>query len=264
MESNLIDAHVHLSDDVFSKDIESVLIGASQKGVKTVFNVTTTREELDRSIDYAKRFPCVHFYHIAGTPPQDVSNGDLQNDKNYFQQKALEGVLSAIGEVGLDYGYASDEELVLQKQVFIEYIHMALSFNLPLVIHCRNAFDDFFDILDAEYSSVKGALPGMLHCFTGSIEEARKLVDRGWFVSLSGILTFKTGENLRAVASYLPWENILVESDAPYLAPVPVRGKRNEPGNVIFTTRVLADLKKTSFEETVQIVSGNSNRFLSR
>ncbi|MEG1542466.1 MAG: TatD family hydrolase [Victivallaceae bacterium] len=264
MEQTLVDAHVHLASEEFKDDIEQVLQASYDNGVKTVFNVTTNQEELETSFLYADKYPFMKFYHIAGGHPHDAPNTGAQHYKTYVREQVLKGRLAAIGEIGLDYGHCDSDIVEAQKRLFIDYLRLALEFHLSVVVHCRNAFDDFFDLINNEYINCRHALPGMLHCFSGSIEDARKLVDRGWFVSLSGILTFKNAHSLRKTAAYIPIENLLVETDAPFLAPGPFRGKRNEPRHLTLTAHTLAEVKKITFGDVVSQTQANALRFIAK
>ncbi|WP_213318882.1 TatD family hydrolase [Chlamydiifrater volucris] len=257
---SLIDAHLHLADQSFQDDIWEVLLRAEAEGVGTLLNVSTTQQELKNAFRYAEASPNIRFLHAAGTPPQDAL-GDMEEDFAFFTKTAREGRLSAIGEIGLDYGFVHNEqEKVRQQEVFKKYLSLALECDLPPVIHCRNAFEDFFAIIDTTY---KNGRPGMLHCFTGSSEEAMQLVERDWYISISGIVTFKNAESLREVLQALPLELLLIETDAPYLAPVPFRGKKNEPAFIRHTFEKISSLKGVSVSELANIVKANMYQMLS-
>lgn len=256
---NLADAHVHLADDAFLSDIEDVLQRTQQARVSLLMNVTTTVEELNRSFHYADLCPDICFLHAAGTPPQDALNSEsFDASFTYFQQEAYANRLAAIGEVGLDYLFATTEAQQEQQKIILKrYFSLALETELPLVIHCRQAFSDFFHMLDRYYLCDQRARPGMLHCFTGSLEEAEELLARGWYLSISGIATFKNMGTLKDVIPEIPVERLLVETDAPYLAPVPHRGRRNEPAFIQHTLAKIAEMKSLSLEELSQQVYNN-------
>ncbi|ANH78588.1 TatD family hydrolase [Candidatus Chlamydia sanziniae] len=258
----LVDAHLHLADDAFCKDIDVVLRRAQDSGVSHVVNVTTTAEELARSFVYSERFSAIQFSHVAGTPPQDAQQ-DIESNFRHFYEAAHAGKLAAIGEIGLDYRFVNNEAAILrQKEVLRRYLNLALECDLPLVIHCRDVFDDFFHILDRYYSSDSRARPGMLHCFTGNLKEAHELLARGWFLSISGIVTFKNAQNLRDIVTEIPSNHLLIETDAPFLAPSPHRGKKNEPAYILHTINTVAQLKQVSSEEMRALVHSNLLRFL--
>ncbi|WP_213358235.1 TatD family hydrolase [Chlamydiifrater phoenicopteri] len=257
---SLIDAHLHLADESFQNDIREVLSRAEEGGIATLLNVSTTQQELCNAFHYAETTPNITFLHAAGTPPQDAL-GDIEADFDFFAKAAKEGKLVAVGEVGLDYGFVqNDQEKARQQEVFKRYLSLAIECALPPVIHCRNAFEDFFSILDSDY---RNGRPGMLHCFTGSSEEAAELVKRGWYISISGIVTFKNAESLREVLRTLPLEQLLIETDAPYLAPVPFRGKKNEPSFIRHTFEKISSLKGVPVSELANIVKANMHQMLS-
>lgn len=256
---NLADAHVHLADEAFLTDIEEVLQRTQQAQVSLLLNVTTTAEELQRSFAYAELRSDICFLHAAGTPPQDALDSTAFDASfSYFKQEAQAQRLAAIGEVGLDYLFATTEEQQEQQRSILKhYFSLALDTELPLVIHCRQAFADFFHMLDRHYHHDARAKPGMLHCFTGSVEEVHELLSRGWYVSISGIATFKNLGSLKDVIPEIPLDRLLVETDAPYLAPVPHRGRRNEPAFVRYTLEKIAEMKNIPLEELVQQVYNN-------
>jgi len=258
---DLADAHVHLSDDAFEEDINSVLQRAQDSGVSLVVNVTTTEKELNRSFAYAERFPKIRFCHVGGTPPQDVDQ-DIEEDYRNFHAAAHSKKLAAIGEVGLDYCFATEEGIARQKEVLQRYLALSLECELPLVVHCRGAFNDFFRMLDQYYHNDPRSRPGMLHCFTGTLEEAQELISRGWFISISGIVTFKNAQDLRDLVVELPLEHLLIETDAPFLAPVPYRGKKNEPAHVLHTINAVANVKGMFPQELAALAYKNVLRFL--
>src|SRR5690606_22155465 len=173
-----------------------------------------------------------------------------------FAEAARTGKLAAVGETGLDYFYAGLNR-ELQKQYLKRYLHLALECDLPVIFHCREAFADLFAITDEEYK--KGA-PAVLHCFTGTIEEAEQVLARGWHLSFSGIVTFKKSQALREVAKRVPLSQLLIETDTPYLAPQSKRGHPNEPSYVIETARYIAEAKGVSLEAVAAATFENAAR----
>lgn len=256
-----IDSHIHLSSETFDKTIEDVLQRASEVGVSTVCNVATTPKELLKSLEYAQRFPFIEFKHIGGTPPQDV-NETSEKDLFFFTEYAQKGILSAIGEIGLDYHEGTtDKEKQKQKRLLITYIHLALATNLPIVVHCRNAFKDFFSILEEHYNPYANLRKGMLHCFTGNEDEAQQLINYGWLISISGIVSFKNSQKLQDLVTKIPLENLVIETDAPWLSPVPMRGKTNEPAFLVHTLKVVGALKNLSLEKLSLQIRKNLKNF---
>ncbi|MCK4934085.1 MAG: TatD family hydrolase, partial [Simkaniaceae bacterium] len=165
------------------------------------------------------------------------------------------GKLVAIGETGLDYFYEhSDKEL--QKAFLIRYIQLAADCKLPVVIHCRDAFSDLYSILDEHLKT-----PLMLHCFTGSLEEANEAIERGYRISISGIATFKKSGELRETIKQIPLEYLVLETDSPFLAPQNYRGKQNEPSFIVETAKMLANVKGVPFDLVAQVTTKNAERF---
>ena len=189
---------------------------------------------------------------MQGRHPHDVEReGESAFDS--FAQAARSHLLAAIGETGLDFYYKHSNPLI-QKEFLVRYLYLAIECKLPVIFHCRQAFDDLFAITDQHYS--KGA-PAILHCFTGTLGEAKAVLERGWMISFSGIITYKNSEPLRDVARFVPLESILIETDSPYLAPQSKRGQPNEPSFIVETARCLADLKKVSLEEIARTTTAN-------
>lgn len=164
----------------------------------------------------------------------------------------------ALGETGLDYYYEHSPK-ELQKKFLIQYFHLAIQTGLPVIFHCRDAFSDLFMLGDAEY---KGK-PALVHCFTGTVEEAKAALDRGWSISFSGIITFKKSEALREVVKYVPLSKMLIETDAPYLAPQSKRGSLNESSFLSETAQMIAELKQVSLETVAKATSENACAFFS-
>ncbi|ADI37484.1 uncharacterized deoxyribonuclease yabD [Waddlia chondrophila 2032/99] len=241
----LIDSHAHLSSSQVWPEINEILKRAEEASVSHIVNICTDKETLEKGIELSKHYPWI--YHTAATTPHDVEKeGDLYF--SFIAEHARQGSLVAIGETGLDYYYEHSLKDI-QKKFLIKYLHLALETSLPVVIHCRDAFADFFEILDAEYRVDGQHAPGVLHCFTGTMQEAEAVLEKGWFLSLSGIVTFKKSEELREVAKIVPLEQLVIETDTPYLAPQKHRGKRNEPSYLPETAQYIADIKGISLEE---------------
>lgn len=217
-----LDSHAHLSSDSIWEKIDGVVERAKEAGVGTLVNICTDKVTLERGLALAERYP--HIYNAAATTPHDVEKEGEELFET-MKEAAESGKLCAVGETGLDYYYAHSPKN-LQKEFLRRYLDLADACNLPVVIHCREAFDDLFAICDEIYRDK----PLILHCFTGSMEEAREVVKRGWMLSISGIVTFKRSDELRRVAAWTPLDQLLLETDTPYLAPQSKRGKPNEPG----------------------------------
>lgn len=258
MTSLFSDSHAHLSSPDVLPSIEGILERAQKAHVGTILNICTDKETLEQGLLLAKKFPWI--YNSASTTPHDVD----KEGESFFPlvvEQAKKGNLKAIGETGLDYYYTHSARET-QQYFLRRYLQLALEVKLPVVIHCREAFDDFFKILDEEYIVSGRHAPGVLHCFTGTVNEAEEVIKRGWYLSLSGIVTFKKSEILREVAKIVPLDQLLIETDTPYLAPQSHRGKPNEPSYLPETAAFIAALKGVSVEEVAQRTNANLSRFL--
>ncbi len=248
-----LDSHAHLTSDTLYPDIDLYLKRAQEASLGKIINICTDLKTLKRGLEVAKKYPWV--LNTGSTTPHDV----LKEGEAYFghfEKAAKEGHLVAIGETGLDYYYEHSPK-ELQKEFFKRYLALALECNLPVVIHCRDAFDDFFSILDSDYPK---EAKGILHCFTGTTSDAKELVKRGWTVSFSGIITFKKSEALREAVKVVPIEQLLIETDSPYLAPQSRRGKTNEPAFVVEVAQKIAELKELTLAEVAKITQENACR----
>ncbi|MFT4552582.1 MAG: TatD DNase family protein [Chlamydiales bacterium] len=254
-----IDSHAHITTPELAEDLEDILLRAKTANVSTIVNICTDVGTLKDGIILAEKYPWI--YNTAATTPHDVEK-EGEEVFPFIEEQARNGKLVAVGETGLDYYYTHSSQSI-QKDFLKRYLHLALDCKLPVVIHCREAFADFFEILDAEYIINGSLAPGVLHCFTGTIEEARQVIERGWFLSLSGIVTFKKSHELREVAKIVPPDQLLIETDSPYLAPQSHRGKRNEPSYLPETAKVIAEVKGMSTEDLARVTSENAKRLFS-
>ena len=256
--ATLVDSHCHLDFPDFAAELDAVVARAAAAGVTHMVTISTRVRRHAQVLSLAERFPNVTC--SVGTHPHhaheelDVTVGDLVT-------QAAHPKVVAIGEAGLDHHY-DDSPRAAQEQGFRTHIAAARTTGLPLVIHCREADADMARILEAE--SGKGAFPAVLHCFTGGRALAMKGIELGLTVSFSGILTFKNAEDLRAIAAELPADRILVETDAPYLAPLPWRGKRNEPSYVVKTAEALARVRGVTPAEIARQTSENFFRLFAK
>lgn len=248
----LIDTHAHLSTPSLRVDLEAMLARAQTSGVREIVNICTNPTELEHGLVLSQQHPWIKL--AAATTPHDVEKeGELHFPA--IEKVAREGHLVAIGETGLDYHYTYSARDI--QQTFLKrYLALTLSCHLPIIIHCREAFEDLLSILDTVYAGGRG----VLHCFTGTPKEALELVDRGWFISFSGILTFKKSEALREAARLIPLSHLLIETDTPYLAPQKHRGKQNEPSFIGETAHCLSEIKNVSLEELSSVLRENYTR----
>ena len=250
----LVDSHCHLDFPDFSAELDAVVARARAAGIERMVTISTRVRKQAELLAITERFPEV--FCSVGTHPHyaheepDVTATDLAACGRATKVVAL-------GEAGLDYHY-NNSPREAQERGFRTHIAAARETGLPLVIHSREADDDTARILEEEMG--KGAFTAVLHCFTGGRDLARRAIALGHFVSFTGILTFKHSNELRAIAAELPTDRILVETDAPYLAPGKLRGKRNEPAYVVETAKVLAETRGVSFDEIARITTANFYR----
>ena len=248
----MIDSHAHLGDEAFADDRDEMLARAKAAGLSAIVDICTDAETLQIGLELRQQYPWIHL--AAATTPHGVG----EEDPFFEQVKTHIDHLVAVGETGLDYYYEHAPRAQQQKWLR-NYLELAHNSDLPVVIHCRDAFDDLFAILD-EMPSV----PGVLHCFTGTLDEARRVIDRGWYLSLSGIVTFKKSAALREVARFVPLDQLLIETDAPYLAPGPHRGKRCESAHVAVTATCIASERNVAPEELQAATAANAQRLFLR
>jgi len=247
----LIDSHCHLDFPDFADELDAVVARARAAGIARIVTISTRTRRHAELIAIAERFGEV--YCSVGTHPH---NADEETDVTAADlvARTRHPKVVAIGEAGLDYHYNRSSRAA-QERGFRTHIEAARITGLPLVIHTRDADADTARILEEEMG--KGAFPAVLHCFTGGADLAQRAIALGHFISFTGILTFKNSTALRGIAASLPAGRILVETDAPYLAPGPFRGKRNEPAFVVETAKVLAEARGVSFDTLAQQTSEN-------
>ncbi|BDU49753.1 TatD family hydrolase [Haliovirga abyssi] len=245
----LIDAHCHINLDEFKDDFNEVVERINKKlefAVNIGFDMKTSLE----SVELAKKYDFI--YSAIGIHPNEAKEYSDEVEKKLIKLAENPKVL-AIGEIGLDY-YREGAPRDLQKDVFRKQIELAIKLDKPILIHCRDAYGDTFDILN-EYKEARG----IMHSYSGSYEFAKKLMDRFYF-SISGPVTFKNAKNVKEMVRELPIERIMVETDSPYLTPTPYRGKRNEPIFVEYVAREVADLKNMKYEEVKDITNKNTKK----
>jgi TatD DNase family protein len=254
----LVDSHCHLDFPDFAEERAAVVARAKAAGVGRMVTISTRVKRFDQVLAISEKFDGV--FCSVGTHPHNAAE-ELDVTTDDLVRLSAHPKVVAIGEAGLDYHYDKSPRDA-QMSGFRTHIDAARITGLPLVIHARSADEDIASTLVEETG--KGAFPFVLHCFSSGRELARTGVKLGGYVSFSGILTFKNSEELRSIAAEVPHDRLLVETDAPYLAPVPLRGKRNEPSYVVNTAKVLAETIGVSTERITEITTGNFFRLFSK
>ena len=247
----LIDTHAHLEMREFNDDRDDVIKRAREAGVEYILTIGTTIESCRDAVLLADKYDFI--YAAVGIHPheaKDILHPAYELIRRFAQHKKV----VAYGEIGLDYHYEHSPRTD-QKRKFRDMLHVARELKLPIIVHDRDAHEDMLQILSEEWSP---GLGGVMHCFSGNVELARKLIEMGFLISIAGPVTFPKAEALREVARRIPIEYLLIETDAPYLAPQPMRGKRNEPAFVRHTAEAIAKIKGLSFDDVARITSFNA------
>lgn len=245
----MLDAHLHLCDDKLYPQAPQLIDEALKQYINQFLNVVTNPKELERAFDLKKKYPMVKI--AASTTPHEAEL-DIDPFFDEVARCARLKLIDAIGETGLEYFHPGlDREK--QKIYLNNYLNLALETDLPLVFHCRDGFSDLFKALDP----FKGKLKGMIHCFTGTYQEAMTAIDYGLMISISGIVTFSNSLALQTAVTKLPLSSILIETDSPYLAPLSQRGKTNRPLFIKETYQKVAQLKNVSVQELERHVAAN-------
>ena len=248
----IVDSHCHLDYSNLYNQLDDVIQRAKKENVKCLLTICTTLESFEKIKIIIEKYQDI--YGTFGIHPHE-SNKYLNVDSEFILKSAKKHKkIIGIGETGLDYFYNhSDKDI--QRKSFIEHIKAAAELDIPLIVHSRNAEIDTFDILKSELKNSK--LRILMHCFTGSKEFAKKLIDLNCFISVSGIITFNNSIELAETVSTIPIENLLIETDSPYLSPMPLRGKSNEPSYIVHTLKKLSKIKNISEENIMNFTTNN-------
>ena len=249
----LFDTHAHYDSGAFNADRMEVLASMPGKGVELIVNPGCDLETSRTAISLAEQF---HFVYAAvGYHPSDSGSWD-ENSLSQLRELARSPKVRAIGEIGLDYYWKDNPPPEFQRQVFHAQMELAEELGLPVVIHAREAHRDCLEVVKA-HPGVKG----VYHCYSGALEDAKTLVKLGWMLSFTGVITYKNARKSLEVIEWLPMDRIMIETDAPYLTPVPHRGKRNDSGYVHFVAETIAQVKGMDPEEVARITLENGKRF---
>lgn len=248
----LFDTHAHYDSGAFNADRMEVLASMPEQGVELILNPGCDLESSRTAVSLANAFPFV--YAAVGVHPSDCETYTDQVEEE-LRKLAADPKVKAVGEIGLDYYWEDNAPAEVQKAVFHRQMELARELKLPVIIHDREAHRDCLEIVK-EYPDVKG----VYHCYSGSVEDAKILVKLGWMLSFTGVVTYKNARKSLEVIQWLPMDRIMIETDSPYLTPVPFRGKRNDSGKVGLVAETIAQVKGMDVEEVIRITTENGKR----
>ena len=248
----LFDTHAHMDDQAFREDREALLAGLPEKGIGLVMNAGCSLEASREVVEMAQRYPWL--YAAVGSHPDAADEVNEEVLEEYRKLCKLNPKVKAIGEIGLDYHY-EDIPREIQQKAFRMQMELARELELPVIVHERDAHEDGMAIV-REFPTVKG----VFHCYSGSAEMARQLVEMGWYIGFTGVLTFKNARKAVETAASIPLDRIVLETDCPYMAPEPFRGKRNDPGYLYRMAEQLAQIRGITPEEAAAITTENGKR----
>lgn len=249
----IFESHAHYDDEQFDADRKELLSSMRENGIGTIINVGSDLAGVQRTIDLAQEYEFI--YGAVGIHPSDIS--DLNEEVyEWMQEKSRLSKIAAIGEIGLDYYWDKEEEVRRnQRYWFCRQMELAREEGLPVIIHSRDAAEDTLKIVRGIHGE---QIPGVIHCFSYSLEMAEEYIKMGYYIGIGGVVTFKNSKKLKEVASSIPLERILLETDSPYLAPEPERGKRNTSRNLPYVAQEIARLRGISKEEVIEKTRENA------
>lgn len=245
----IIDTHIHLQDEKYKDLIDEIILGNAKENIKCLCVSVDKKTSLD-AIKLAKKFNSI--YPMIGIHPQDIKGESLSEIERIFYEN--KDTIKGIGEIGLDKHWDSNEPIDIQKKFFKFQIELAIKNNLPISVHARDAMCDVISVLD----NYKGKVKGVLHCFQGSLDEARKILEIGLLIGVGGILTYKNSDELADIVKNIPLDKIVLETDGPYLSPFPNRGKINRPVYLIHVASKIAEIKNVTADEVLRQTEKNA------
>ncbi len=247
----IFESHAHYDDDAFDEDRESLLACMPENGIEYVINVGASLKSTASTVELTQKYPFV--YGAAGVHPSETAE---LNEENFvwLREQCKQSKIVAVGEIGLDY-YWEEPEHEIQRIWFERQLDLAREVNKPLIIHSRDAAQETMEILLAKNAQEMG---GVIHCYSYSAEMAKEYVKLGFYIGIGGVVTFKNGKKMKEVVEAIPIERILLETDSPYLAPEPNRGKRNSSLNLPYIAQKIAEIKNMSYDEVVEITNRNA------
>ena len=253
MMRDIFDTHAHYDDEAFDEDREALLAGLPGQGIARVVNVGSSLESCKHTIALAEKYD--YIYAALGVHPSETAQLD-EVSYGWLREVCRLDKCVAVGEIGLDY-YWDEPERELQKKWFVRQLELARECGLPVIIHSREAVKDTIDIMTAQKA---GEIGGVVHCFSYTKETAKIFLDMGFYIGIGGVLTFKNAKKLKEAVEYIPMDRIVLETDCPYLAPAPNRGKRNSSLNLPYVIAELAQIKGITEEEVREATWNNGLR----
>ncbi len=253
MNPKIFDTHAHYDHEAFDPDRDQLLGSLNENGIEAVVNVGASIQSTKNTLQLIEKYPSV--YGSAGVHPNETRELD-ESLMEWLKKATKQEKIVAVGEIGLDY-YWNEPEPEIQKQWFIRQLNMAREVKLPVIIHSRDAAKDTLDLMRAERAWESG---GVIHCFSYGVELAREYLNMGFFLGIGGVVTFSNGKKLKEVVKYMPMEQMVLETDCPYLSPEPNRGKRNTSLNLFYVVEQISQIKGISKEEVIAITNQNGKQ----
>ena len=252
--AKIFETHAHYEDEAFDEDRELILNSLPENGIECVVNVASTVESCHRIAEMLQHYPFM--YGALGIHPSEI-RGVTDADMQWIKDETLANDrIVAIGEIGLDYYWDKDNKAE-QKDFFVRQIELAKELDKPIIVHSREAAQDTYEVMKASKASECG---GVIHCFSYSVEEAKKYLDMGFYIGLGGVVTFKNAVKAKEVLAYVPLDRLLLETDCPYLTPVPYRGKRNSSLYIPEIVKVMSEIKGIDYDVIVETTNENARR----
>lgn len=250
----IFETHAHYDDEAFDIDREELLESLPKQGIEYIVNISAELNSVDKILELAERYP--YIYAAVGIHPSDTM--ELNEERfAWLKERAKHPKNKAIGEIGLDY-YWDTPDREIQKQWFIRQMELARELNLPLVIHSRDAANDTYRLMKEARAEDMGAI---IHCFGYGVEQARQYLNMGFYLGIGGVVTFTNGKKLKEVVDFAPLDRLVLETDSPYLSPVPHRGKRNNSANLVYVAKEIARIKNLDYETVIQVTNKNAKTF---
>lgn len=247
----IFDTHAHYDDKAFEEDRDALLQSLRGQGIESVVNIAASIETTKNTIKLMEEYPFV--YGAIGVHPSDC--GELtEKDMDWLREKSSTPKVVAIGEIGLDY-YWDEPDRSIQKHWFVRQLELAREVKLPVVIHSRDAAKDTLDVMKEQKAEDLG---GVIHCFSYGVEMAREYLNMGFYLGIGGVVTFQNAKKLKEVVAYMPLERLVLETDCPYLAPAPNRGKRNSSLNLSYVVEAISQIKGISVQKVIEITNYNA------